>query len=120
MLLCQLLKPDKLSIFSVASQKAANSPATKLLISRVSFASGRVILQFRNLAGALLLLLSVTLCFQPLYLKKKTNLLSGNQVAHLQVSLLSNVAANIGARPNDRTRSIGPNRGKPNRSFNED
>lgn len=70
MLLCQLLKPDKLSIFSVASQKAANSPATKLLISRVSFASVRVILQFRNLADVFLLLLSVNLCFQPLYLKK--------------------------------------------------
>lgn len=39
MLLCQLLKSDKLSIFSIASQKkkkAANSLATKLLISMVS------------------------------------------------------------------------------------
>lgn len=37
MLLCQLLKSDKLSIFSIASQKATNSLATKLLISMVSF-----------------------------------------------------------------------------------
>lgn len=37
MLLCQLLKSDKLSIFSIAGQKkAANSLATKLLISMVS------------------------------------------------------------------------------------
>lgn len=35
MLLCQLLKSDKLSIFSTASQKATNSLATKLLISTV-------------------------------------------------------------------------------------
>ena len=37
MLLCQLLKSDKLSIVSIASQKATNSLATKLLISMVSF-----------------------------------------------------------------------------------
>ncbi len=37
MLLCQLLKSDKLSIFSIASQNASNSLATKLLISMVSF-----------------------------------------------------------------------------------
>lgn len=36
-LLCQLLKSDKLSIFSIGSQKATNSLATKLLISMVSF-----------------------------------------------------------------------------------
>lgn len=36
LLLCQLLKSDKLSIFSIASQKATNSLATKLLISTVS------------------------------------------------------------------------------------
>lgn len=37
MLLCQLLKSDKLSIFSIGGQKkATNSLATKLLISMVS------------------------------------------------------------------------------------
>lgn len=43
MLLCQLLKSDKLSIFSIASQKATNSSATKLLISMVSFACLKVL-----------------------------------------------------------------------------
>ena len=45
MLLCQLLKSDKLSIFSIASQKATNSLATKLLISMVSFPCLSVLLQ---------------------------------------------------------------------------
>lgn len=42
MLLRQLLKSDKLSIFSIASQKATNSVATKLLISMVSLSCLRV------------------------------------------------------------------------------
>ena len=76
MLPCQLLKPDKLSIFSIASQKAANSPATKLLISRVSFASFSY-MQFRKLADVAPLLPSATL--ETKKKKKKT-------VANLQVS----------------------------------
>lgn len=50
MLLCQLLKSDKLSIFSIASQKATNSLATKLLISMVSFPCLSVLSQCRKWA----------------------------------------------------------------------
>ena len=61
MLLCQLLKSDKLSIFSIASQKATNSLATKLLISMVPFACWKVLSRCMTCADIPLCLRSVTL-----------------------------------------------------------
>lgn len=104
MLPCQLLKPDKLSIFSVASQKAANSPATKLLISRVSFAALRVLCSSETWP-TFLLCSSVSLCFLLRYLgkkKNKTHLLGGNQVANLQVSWKSCLLHKAGPGTSER------------------